>query len=101
MVDKTGLANRCLTQLIWHNMDRRDDVKVFTRSLKLGLESSVMPKSLTEGTGVSSWSRKGTLMSDTLLRSCHVPKKKWVWFCLDLSVIDVSNTTQQWDVGLL
>ena len=34
-----------------------------------------MPKSLTKDTGVSSWSRKGTLMSDTLLRSCHVPKK--------------------------
>ena len=34
-----------------------------------------MPKSLTEDTGVSSWSRKGTLMSDTLLRSCLVPKK--------------------------
>ena len=26
-----------------------------------------MPKSLTEDTGVSSWLRKGTLMSDTLL----------------------------------
>ena len=34
-----------------------------------------MLKSLTEDTGVSSWSRKGTLMSDTLLRSCLVPKK--------------------------
>ena len=34
-----------------------------------------MPKSLTEDTGVSSWSRKGTLMSDTLTRSCLVPKK--------------------------
>ena len=34
-----------------------------------------MPKSLTEDTGVSSWSRKATLMSDTLLRSCFVPKK--------------------------
>ena len=34
-----------------------------------------MPKSSTEDTGVSSWSRKGTLMSDTLLRSCLVPKK--------------------------
>ena len=34
-----------------------------------------MPKSSTEDTGVSSWSRKGTLMSDTLLRSCFVPKK--------------------------
>ena len=32
-------------------------------------------KSLTEETGVSSWSRKGTLMSDTLLRNCLVPKK--------------------------
>ena len=34
-----------------------------------------MPKSLTEDTGASSWSRKGILMSDTLLRSCHVPKQ--------------------------
>ena len=65
----------CLILLIWHNMDSRDDVNVFTRSLKLRYEPSVMPKSLTEDTGVSSWSRKGTLMSDTLLRSCLVPKK--------------------------
>ena len=36
-----------------------------------------MPKSFkTEDTGVSSCSRKGTLMSDTLIRSCLVPKKK-------------------------
>ena len=34
-----------------------------------------MPKSLTKDTGVSSWSRKGTLMFNTLLRSCLVPKK--------------------------
>ena len=34
-----------------------------------------MSKSLTEDNGVSSWSRKGTVMSDTLLRSCLVPKK--------------------------
>ena len=34
-----------------------------------------MPKSLTEDTGESSWPRKGTLMSDTLPRSCLVPKK--------------------------
>ena len=34
-----------------------------------------MLKSLTEDTGVSSWLRKGTLMSDTLLRSYLVQKK--------------------------
>ena len=34
-----------------------------------------MPKPLTEDTGVSSWSRKGTLMSDTFFMSCLVPKK--------------------------
>ena len=39
-----------------------------------------MPKSLTEDTGVSSWSRKGTLMSDTLPRSCLIPKKIRNWF---------------------
>ena len=52
-----------------------------------------MSKSLTEDTRVSSWSRKGILMSNNLLRSCLVP-------CLDLSIIGVSNTTQQRDVGL-
>ena len=50
-----------------------------------------MPKSLTEDTGVSSWSRKATLMSDILLRSCLVPKKMSL-VCLDLSVIGVSRT---------
>ena len=58
-----------------------------------------MPKSLTEDTGASSWSRKGILMSDTLLRSCHVPKQMSL-VCLDLSVIGVSNTSQQRGEGL-
>ena len=34
-----------------------------------------MPKSLTEDTREGSWSRKGTLMSNTLPRSCLVPQK--------------------------
>ena len=52
-----------------------------------------MPKSLTEDTGVSSWSRKGTLMSDSLLRSCLVPKKVSL-------VLLGCNTSQKRDVGL-
>ena len=36
-------------------MDRRDDVNVYTLSLKLRYESSVMPKSLTEATGPDVW----------------------------------------------
>ena len=75
-------------------MDRRDEVNVLTWSLKLRCEFSVMPKSLTEDTGMSSWSRKGPLMSDTLPRSCLVPKKKKMKMSLVLFGF-ISNWCQQ------
>ena len=64
-----------------------------------------MPKSLTEDTGVSSWSRKGTLMFDTLPRSCPVPKTEMSLALLGVicnsSRIHVFNHKGAVDLGIV
>ena len=47
---------------------------MLTCSLKVRLESNIIPRSLTEDTGINCCPRKGTLISSTLLKSCFVPK---------------------------
>ena len=46
---------------------------MFTCSLNVRFESSMIPRSLTEGTGAKFWPRKGT--SGILLNSCRIPNK--------------------------
>ena len=46
-----------------------------TCSLNVRFESSMIPRSLTKGTGARFWPRKGTLTSGILLNSCRIPKK--------------------------
>ena len=75
MVVSTDLENKCLTLLIWHRIEIRDEVRVLTCSLKVRLESNIIPRSLTEDTGINCCPRKGTLISSTLLKSCFVPKR--------------------------
>ena len=48
---------------------------MLTCSLKVRFESKIIPRSLTEDTGIKCCPRKGTLMSGTLLKSCFVPKR--------------------------
>ena len=54
----TDLENRCLTLLIWHRVEIRDKVNVFSCSLNVRSESSMIPRSLTMGTGATFWPRK-------------------------------------------
>ena len=61
--------------LIWQRIERRDEVRVLTCSLKVWFESNIIPRSLTEDTGVKCCPIKGTLISGTLLKSCFVPKR--------------------------
>ena len=75
MVKSTDLENRCLTLLIWHRVEIRDEVNVFTCSLNVRFESSMIPRSLTKGTGARFLPRKGTLTSGILLNSCRIPNK--------------------------
>ena len=75
MVVSTDLENKCLTLLIWHGIEIGDEVRVSTCSLKVRFESNIIPRSLTENTGIHCCPRKGTLISSTLLQSCFVPKK--------------------------
>ena len=86
MVVSTDLENKCLTLLIWHRIEIRDEVRVLTCSLKVSFKSNIIPRSLTEDTGVKCCPIKGTLISSTLLKSCFVPKK----ISLDLSGL-ISN----------
>ena len=72
MVVSTDLENKCLTLLIWRRIEIRD---VLTCSLKVRFESSIIPRSLTENTGINCRPRKRTLISSTLLKSCFVPKR--------------------------
>ena len=44
-------------------------------SLNVRLESSMIPRYLTEGTGAKFWPRKRTLTSGLLLNSCRIPNK--------------------------
>ena len=75
MVKSTDLENRCLTLVIWHRVEIRDEVNVFTCLLNVRFESSMIPRSLTKGTGARFWPRKGTLTSGILLNSCRIPNK--------------------------
>ena len=75
MVVSTDLENKCLTLLIWHRIEIRDEVRVLTCSLKVRFESNIILRSLTEDTGINCCPRKGTLISSTLLKSCFVPKR--------------------------
>ena len=75
MVVSTDLENRCLTLFIWHKIEIRDEVRVLTCSLKVRFESKIIPRSLTEDTGIKCCPRKGTLMSGTLLKSCVINKQ--------------------------
>jgi len=75
MVVSTDLENKCLTLLIWHRIEIRDEVRVLTYSLKVRFESNIIPRSLTEDTGINCCLRKGTLISGTLLKSFFVPKR--------------------------
>ena len=71
----TDLENKCLTLLIWHRIEIRDEVRVLTCSLKVRFESNIIPRSLTEDTGIKCCPGKGTQISSTLLKSCFVPKR--------------------------
>ena len=51
MVVSTDLENRCLTLLIWHRVEIRDEVSVLSCSLKVRFESNIIPRSLTKDTG--------------------------------------------------
>ena len=73
MMKSTDLENRCLTLLIWHRVEMRDEVNVFTRLLNVRVESSMIPRSLTKGKEARFWPRKGTLTSGILLISCRIP----------------------------
>ena len=75
MVVSTDLENKCLTLLIWHRIEIRDEVRVLTCSLKVSIESNIIPRSLTEDTGINCCPRKGTLISSILLKSCFVPRR--------------------------
>ena len=75
MVVSTDLENNCLILLIWHRIEIGDEVRVLTCSLKVSIESNIIPRSLTEDTGINCCPRKGTLISSTLLKSCFVPKR--------------------------
>ena len=75
MMVSTDLKNKCLTLLIWHRIETRDEVRVLTCSLNVRFESSVIPRSLTEDTGVKCCPIKGILISSTLLKSRFVPKR--------------------------
>ena len=75
MVVSTDLENKCLALLIWHRVEIRDEVRVLTCSLKVRFESNIIPRSLTEDTGIKCCPRKGTLISGTPLKSCFVPKR--------------------------
>ena len=75
MVLSTDLENKCLTLLIWHRVEIRDEVRVLTCSLKESFESNIIPRSLTEDTGINCCPRKGTLISSTLLKSRFIPKR--------------------------
>ena len=61
MVVSTDLENKCLTLLIRH----RIEIRVLTCSLKVRFESNIIPRSLTEDTGINCCPRKGTLISDS------------------------------------
>ena len=67
MVKSTDLENRCLTLLIWHRVEIRDEVHRLTCLLNVRFESSMVPRSLNEGTGTRFWPRKGILTSGILL----------------------------------
>ena len=75
MVVSTDLENKCLALLIWHRVEIRDEVRVLTCSLKVRFESNIIPRSLTEDTGIKCCPRKGTLISGAPLKSCFVPKR--------------------------
>lgn len=75
MVVSTDLENKCLALLIWHRVEIRDEVRVLTCSLKVRFESNIIPRSLTEDTGIKCCPRKGTLISGTPLKSYFVPKR--------------------------
>ena len=84
MVVSTDLENKCLTLLIWHRIEIRDEVRVLTCSLKVRFESNIIPMSLNEDTGVKCCPIKGILISSTLLKSFYVPKRiSLVDGCLD------------------
>ena len=72
MVVSTDLENRCLTLL---RIEIRDEGRVLTCSLKVRFKSKIIPRSLTDDTGIKCCPRKGTLMSGTLVKSCFVPKR--------------------------
>ena len=57
-----------------HSRDK-GRINVFTCSLNVRFESSMIPRSLTKGTGARFWPRKGTLTSGILLNSCCIPNK--------------------------
>ena len=52
MVVSIDLENKCLTLLIWHKIEIRHEVRVLTCSLKVRFESNIIPRSLTEDTGI-------------------------------------------------
>ena len=53
MVVSTDLENKRLTLLVWHRIEIRDKVRVSTCSLKERFESNIVPRSLTEDTGIN------------------------------------------------
>ena len=63
MVVSTDLENRCLTLFIWHKIEIRDKVRVLTCSLKVRFESKIIPRSLTEDTGICACMFKTTAAS--------------------------------------
>ena len=42
MVVSTDLENKCLTLLIWHRIEIRDEVRILTSSLKVKLKSNLI-----------------------------------------------------------
>jgi len=75
MVVSTDLENKCLTLFIWHKIEIRDEVRVLTYSLKVRFESNIIPRSLTEDTGIKC-GRHGFYGVELSLRDM----KSIVWF---------------------
>ena len=70
---RTSLVNRCLTLLIWHKLESREDGTVEMCSVKVKFESRIIPRSLADEAGVNSWPRKGTVKCGSLETSWRVP----------------------------
>ena len=79
MVASTDLENKYLTLPIWHRIEIRDEVRVLTCSLKVKFESNIIPRALTEDTGIKCYPRKETLISSTLLFRSKENKFSFVW----------------------